>query len=75
MYVVAFALHLIKMLLTFQVHEVQFIDEAEFFEKFDGAVNRGAIDVGLTLPRPRQQGGGVEMVPRLLNGFNEGAAL
>jgi hypothetical protein len=48
---IAFGLHLVIMLFSLQMHEIELIDEPEFLEEFDGAINRSPIDMGLSLAR------------------------
>src|SRR5580692_7209083 len=40
-------LHLVKMLFTFQVHQVEFVHQPQLLQKIDGAVNCGSINFGV----------------------------
>ena len=49
MHVLVPGFDLVKVFLALQMHQIQLIHQAEFFQKFNGAINRGAIDAGLPL--------------------------
>jgi hypothetical protein len=45
---ISLGLHLVIMLFPLQMHEVELIDEPEFLEEFNGAINSSPIDVRLS---------------------------
>jgi hypothetical protein len=58
-----------------EVHEIQLIDQAQPLQQLQGPVDGRAIDVRVALARAQQQGGGVKMGIRLLDGFDQRAPL
>ena len=71
MHVVDVRLRLVKMLLSTQVHEVELIDQPQFLQELDGAVDGRPVDVLVTLARKLQQRSCVQMAGGVLNGFDQ----
>ncbi len=53
------------------VHEVEFVDHAHALEEFDGAVDGGAVDIGVALAGLPEEAGGIEMAGGFLDGLDE----
>ena len=58
---IATRLRLVVMLLAFNVHEIQLIDQAAILEQGNRSIDRGAVNVGIALFGDPQQGGRVQM--------------
>jgi len=57
------------------MHQVELINEAVALEEIEGAIDSGAIDVGLALAGESEQSSGVEVLVGALDDFEEDAAL
>jgi hypothetical protein len=68
-------LHLVKMLFTFQVHQVEFVYEAQLLQKIDGPINRGSINFGVARSGELEQRSCVEVLLSVLNHFDDSPAL
>jgi len=68
-------LDFVIVLFAVEMHQVQFVDQAQLFEQLDGSVNRSLIDIRIPLARHVQQACCVQMGSRLLNGLNQSAPL
>jgi hypothetical protein len=53
--VVAAGFHFVIMLLAFEVHELQFIDQPAVFEERNGSIDDGSVDIGILLLGNLQQ--------------------
>jgi hypothetical protein len=62
-------------LLAVQVHQVEFINQAQPFEKFECPVHRCTIYLVITLPGQRQQGSRIQVTVGFLNGFDQDFSL
>ena len=69
------ALNLVEMFFTLQVHQVEFVDQAEPFQELDGTVDGGAIDARLALASQIQKSGGIQVLLGALNNFDHSPAL
>jgi hypothetical protein len=68
-------LHFVEVLLTVQVHQVEFINQPKFFQKFQSPVHGRPIDLTVTFSRKRQQGSRVQVAFRFLNRFQQDLSL
>ena len=62
-------------LLAVQVHQIQFVDQAQHLKQFDRSVHCRAVNIGITLAGALQQARCIQMSRCLLNGFDQSAAL
>jgi hypothetical protein len=61
----------VEVLLTVQMHQVEFINQSQPFEKFEGSVHCCTIDLAITLLGQHQQGGRIQMAVGVLDGFEQ----
>ena len=71
MNVVNISLGFVEVLLAIEMHQVEFVDQPELFEKVNRAVHRGPVDLPISPTREFQQGGGVQVPIGLLNRFEQ----
>jgi hypothetical protein len=57
---------LIVVAVAFDVHKVEFVNSAQLFQRFQGAINRGEVQSRQLLPSPTQHLRRVEMFTRPL---------
>jgi hypothetical protein len=74
-HVIDVRLRLIKVLLAVQVHEIQFIDQTQLLEEFQGSVDRGPVNSLVALPRQLQQTRRVKMAVRVLDRLDKDLSL
>ena len=72
---VALGLYLVVVLFTLQMHEVEFVDQAQLLKELDCAINSGAVDVRLPPAGKFDQRAGIEMLLCFLNGLAKRRAL
>jgi hypothetical protein len=75
MNVVDIRFRLVEVLLTVQMHQIQFVNQTQLLEKLDGSVNRRPIDPSVVLLRHCQQRGSIEMAIGFLDRLNQDSAL
>ncbi len=75
MHMLSPGLHLVKVLFPFQMHEIQLIHQPEFFQKFNGSVDGGPVDVWPPLPCLFEQRDSIQVLLRSLNDFDQRAPL
>lgn len=63
------------MLLTVQVHQIEFVNHAQFLQQLDGPIYGRAIDVWFFSSGQLQQAFGIKMRGCLLNGLDQDAPL
>lgn len=73
--VIAMRAALIKMLLSLQVHEVEFVHEAVALEKIQSSIDGHAVNLGIKSPRFAEYLDGVEMLLGSLDHAEDSAAL
>ncbi len=69
------ALRLTEMLFASEMHQAQFVNEAEFLEKIQGAINGRAVDACVSLARLFEERNGVKVMISLLKRLNNGPPL
>jgi hypothetical protein len=75
MQMVFLCLDLVVMFFSVEVHQVQLIDQSHALQQLKRPVDGRAINLGIPLASPRQQGGRVQMGICTLNGFDQRAPL
>ena len=68
-------LYFVVVLFTIEVHEVQFIDQAQALQEIKSSIDSRAVNVGIPAPSLGEKGCCVEMGVRFLDGFNQSASL
>lgn len=67
--------HLVVMLLAAQVHQIKFINHAQFLEQVNGAIDGRAVDIWILLAGMAQKLCRVQMRSRALDGLNQDSPL
>ena len=75
MQVVLLGLDLEVVLLTVQVHQIEFVNHAQLLQQLDGAIHGCAVNIGVTFAGQLQQARCVQMGRCLLYGLDQSAAL
>ena len=68
-------LRLVKMLFSIQVHEIEFINQAKPFKKFERSIDRRSIDLVILFLCERKQGRRIKMTLSLLDDFEQNPSL
>ena len=66
---------LVVVLFPIQVHQVKFINQPQLFQEFESSVHGRTIDLAISFPGQRQQGGRIQMAVGFLNGFEQYSSL
>jgi hypothetical protein len=75
MQMVVLGSNLVIMFLAVQMHEIQFIDQAQPLQQLDGPVDRRPVDVGIAPARLIEKARRVQMLLGVLDGFDKSAPL
>jgi hypothetical protein len=73
--VVAVRFGLVKVLFAIEMHQIEFIDQAQMLKERDGSIDRRTVDVAVLLLGGLQEPGSIEMPGRLLNDADQQAPL
>lgn len=60
---------------SLDVHEIEFVDDAELLERFQGAINRGQMQTGQVVACPPQDLRRIEVLAGLLKDFGDDTPL
>jgi hypothetical protein len=75
MAVVATGFGLVIMLLPFQVHQVQFVNQSLPFQQADGSVHGGTVDFRVLFPSKLEQLGGIQVTRGVLDEVDKQSSL
>ena len=62
---------LIEVLLAIQMHQVQLVDQAQFLQELQRAIDGGAIDAFIAPSGKLQKARGIQMTVGFLDGFDQ----
>ena len=68
-------LYFVVVLFSVEVHKIEFVDQPQPLQQFEGPVDGRTIDVRISLAGPSEQRCRVQVSIRLLDSFNQGASL